>query len=211
MCYGSSNSASKAAEQQQAQQTQNVNQNVGAINDAFSGRQSQYDNYLSALNTSYQSQLNLQNQNASRSLKFSLARGGLTGGSVAADQGGELQKEMGQGEVTAQQQAQGKLAGLESSDQAEKQQMISLAQSGANIGNAGQQVATSLQANLGNAQAALGPDTLGNVFGGITNTISNYNTAAQSRLGLRAAQAYTGAFSNNATTNAGYNGSGTGG
>lgn len=204
MCYGSSNKATTAATQQQADQQSSINQNVASINSAFAGRQSQYDSYLGALNTSYQSQLNLQDQTASRNLKFALARNGQTGGSVAADQGGELQKEMGQGEVTAQEQAQGKLAGLESADQAEKQQMISLAQSGANIGNAGEQVATSLQANLGNAQSALGPDTLGNIFGGISNTITGYNTAAQSRLGLKAAQAYTGPFSNNATTNAGY-------
>lgn len=206
MCFGGTNKSTQAAEQQQAQQTQNINSNVSAIDKAFAGRQGQYDDYLKALNTSYQSQLGLQQQTAARGLKFSLARNGQTGGSVAADQGGELQKEMGQGQITAQEQAQSKLAGLESADQAEKQQMISLAQSGANIGNAGQQVATSLQANIGNAQSALGPDTLGNIFGGVANTVQGYNTAAQTRLGLKAAQAYTGPFSNAANTNSGYKG-----
>ena len=206
MCYGSSNNATQQAQQQQEQQQQNINSNVTAINNAFQGRQSQYNDYLGALNKSYQTQLGTQQADASRGLKFSLARNGQTGGSVAADQGGELQKEMAQGQITAEQQAQGKLAGLESSDSAEKQQLISLAQSGANIGNAGQQVADSLNANLQGAQANLGPNTLGNIFGGISNSISNYNTAAQSRLGLRAAQAYTGPFSNDTSTNAGYKG-----
>lgn len=206
MGFGSTNKASTAATQQQAVQQQQINSNVSAINNAFQGRQGQYDDYLKALNTSYSTQLNQQQADASRGLKFSLARNGQTGGSVAADQGGELQKEMGQGQITAEQQAQAKLAGLKSSDQAEKQQLISLAQSGANIGNAGQQVADSLSSNLEGAQSNLGPNTLGNIFGGVSNSISNYNTAAQARLGLRAAQSYTGAFSNSTSTNAGYKG-----
>lgn len=209
MCYGGGgNSATAAATQQQQQQQQSIDTNVAGINNAFAGRQQQYSDYLGALNKSYTSQLNLQQTNASRGMKFSLARGGQTGSSLAADQGAELQKEMGQGQITAQEQAQAKLAGLQSSDQAERQQMISLAQSGANIGNAGQQTATALSANLGNAQTNLGPDTLGNVFGGIVNTTNAANTAAQTRLGLRAAQAYTNPFSNSATTNSGFAGSG---
>lgn len=203
MCYGGNNAAEQASAQQ-AQQQQSINSNVSAINNAFKGRQGQYDDYLGALNKSYQTQLDQQQADASRGLKFSLARNGQTGGSVAADQGGELQKEMNQGQITAEQQAQAKLAGLKSSDQAEKQQLIALSQSGANIGNAGMQVADSLSANLEGAQKELGPNTLGNIFGGVANTVSNYNTAAQARLGLRAAQAYTGPFSNATTTNAGF-------
>jgi hypothetical protein len=209
MCYGSSNSASTAATTQAAQQQASTNSNIDAINSAFSGRQAQYNNYLGALNSSYQTQLNQQQAQESRQLKFALARGGQTGSSVAADQGSELQREMGQGQITAQEQAQAKLAGLESSDTQEKQQMISLAESGANIGNAAQQTATALQANIQNAQSNLGPNTLGNVFGGIANDITSANTAAQTRMGLKAAQAYTGAFSNNSTGSSGYFGGGT--
>jgi hypothetical protein len=209
MC-GSTSDASSAAAQQQADQQAAVDNSISQINSAFAGRQQQYNDYLGALNSSYQTQLNLQQAQSSRALKFSLARGGLTGSSVAADQGAELQREMGQGTVNAEQQAQAKLASLQSADVASKQQEIALAESGANIGNANQQTATALQANLNNAQANLGSDTLGNAFGGITNTINNYNTAAQTRLGLRAAQAYTNAFSNSSTTSGGYSGSGLG-
>jgi len=210
MCSSSNNSATQAAEQQQATQQANIQQNTAAINSAFANRQSQYTQYLNALNSSYQTQLNQQQANASRQLKFSLSRGGLTGSSVAADQGGELQRELGQGQVTAQEQAQAKLAGLESSDVAEKQQMLSLAASGDNIGNAAQQTATALQANLNNAQSALGPNTLGNVFGNLTNTTNQMNTNYQQRQGLRAAQAYTNPFSNTASTSSGYSSAGGG-
>lgn len=208
MCFGSNNSATQAATQQAQTQQADINNSIGQINAAFANRQGQYNNYLSALNSSYQQQLNLQQADASRGLKFALARSGMTGGSVAADQGGVLQREMGQGTLTAAEQAQAKLAGLQSSDVASRQQQIALAESGANIGNAGAQTATALQANLNSAQSNLGPDTLGNVFGGITNTVSAMNTAAQTRLGLRAAQSYTNPFSNAANTNAGFGGGG---
>jgi hypothetical protein len=210
MCLPNNNSATTAAENQANQQQQNITQNVSAINNAFANRQGQYDQYLAALNTSYQTQLAQQQAQAGRQLKFSLARGGQTGGSIAAQEGGELQREEGQGQVTAQEQAQAKLAGLESSDVAEKQQMISLAESGANIGNAAQQTATALQANLNNAQSNLGPNTLGNVFGNINNTTNAMNNAYQSRMGLRAAQAYANPFSNSTSTAGGYGGAGLG-
>ncbi len=212
MCFNSSSQTAAATAANQATQQQDaINQSVQGINAAFANRQAQYSNYLGAINTSYQTQLAQQQASASRQLKFSLARGGLTGSSVAANQGGELQREMGQGQVTAQEQAQAKLASLQSSDQATKDQAISLAESGASTGNAAQQTATQLSANLQGAQQNLGPNTLGSVFGGLTNTYTSMNNAAQARLGLRAAQAYTNPFSNTASTASGYGGGGTGG
>jgi hypothetical protein len=209
MCFNSSSqTAAKNAANQATQQQDAVNQSIQGINAAFANRQAQYNNYLGAINTSYQTQLAQQQAQASRQLKFSLARGGLTGSSVAANQGGELQREMGQAQVSASEQAQAKLAGLESSDQATRQQAISLAESGANTGNAAQQTATQLQGNIANAQTNLGPNTLGAAFGGITNTYTAMNNAAQSRLGLKAAQAYTMPFSNASNTASGYSGNG---
>jgi hypothetical protein len=205
MCMGGNN-ATQQAEQQQQQQQEAVTGNVNAINSAFANRSSQYSSYLSALNSSYQQQLNLQQAQAARGLKFSLADSGLTGSSVAADQGAELQREMGQATVGAEQQAQAKEAGLQSSDQATRLQMIQLAQSGANIGNAAEQTATALSSNLQNAQANLAPNSLGNAFGGIAQDVSTANTAYMQRQGLRAAGAYTGAFSNTPTSNAGFTG-----
>jgi len=206
MCMKPDNSASNAALQQQKDQQANIDRNVSAINDAFANRQGQYDNYLSALRKSYGTQLDVQQAQAGRGLKFALARGGLTGGSAAASQGAELQREEGQARVGAEEQAQAKLAGLQSSDVASKQQMISLAESGANVGNAAQQTATALAANLNNAEGALAPNTLGQMFGGVTNTITGMNTAAAQRMGLRAAQAYANPFSNSTTTNSGFSG-----
>lgn len=201
MCMSTSNAAAQAQQQQQQQQ-QAINSQIQQINSAFANRQSQYNNYLTALNQSYQTQLNLQQSQASRGLKFALARNGMTGSSVAADQGAELQRENAQGQITAEEQAQAKLAGLESSDVATKNQMISLAEAGGNIGNAAQQTATALQANIQNAQQNLGPNTLGQVFGGVSNTVNSLNTGAQQRLGFRAAYAnpFTSATSGTGNT-----------
>ena len=207
MCMGGgSSNAAAAAQQQVQQQQQTTNANVGAINSAFANRGQQYTDYLAALRQSYQTQLNNQQATAGRQLKFANARGGLTGGSEAAQLGGELQKEMGQGELGAEQTAQAKLSGLESADQAERLQMISLAQGGASIGNAAQETATSLQANIQNAQAGLSPTALGNTFGTIGETTNAMNAGASARLGLRAAQAYATPFSQSSTTNSGFAG-----
>lgn len=185
MCTGS-NSAASEAEQQAQQQQQATNSNVNAINSAFANRSGQYSSYLGALRQSYQTQLNQQQAVASRQLKFANARGGLTGGSESAQLGGVEQQEIGQAELQNEQTAQSKLAGLESADQAERLQMISLAQSGSNIGNAAQETATSLQANIQNAQAGLAAGNVGSAFGGVADTYNNMNTAAAQRSALSA-------------------------
>jgi hypothetical protein len=209
MCMGGGNNAAAQAQQQVQQQQQTTNANVGAINSAFANRGQQYTDYLAALRQSYQTQLDKQQATASRQLKFAGARGGLTGGSEQAQLGGELQQEMGQGELSAEQTAQSKLAGLQSADQAERLQMISLAQGGASIGNAAQETATSLQANINNAQAGLSPTALGNTFGGIADTTNAMNAGASARLGLRAAQAYAMPWSQSSSTNSGFGGGNT--
>jgi hypothetical protein len=61
--------------------------------------------------------------------------------------------------------------------------MISLAQSGGDIGNAAQMTAEGLQANLGNAQGVNAANALGSVFGDVATNATNMNTAAQYRKG----------------------------
>lgn len=206
MCLGGGNSASKQAAAQAAQQTNEINQNVSAINSAFANRQGQYDDYLGALRKSYGTELAKQTASAGRNLKFANARGGLTGGSESAQLGGELQQEEARGAMTAEQTAQAKLAGLKSQDEATRLQLISMAQAGGNIGNAAQEASTALQANIQNAESGLAPTTLGDVFGGLTSNLNTMNQAYQQRLGLRAAQSYLNAFSNSANTNTGFGG-----
>lgn len=189
MC-GGGNSASRAAQAQENQRQATIGKNVSDINSAFSGREGEYANYKTNLQGQYQTELNRQQALAARNQKFSLARGGLTGGSAAADAGTLLGQETAQGTVAAQQGVESGVAKLQASDEATRQQMIALAQSGGDIGNAAIQTAHSLQANLGNAQQTNIPAGLGDVFSGVTSSISDAKNAASLRSGILKGQLY---------------------
>lgn len=189
MC-GSSNQASRAAAQQQAQNAAQQTANVNAINSAFADRGNEYSQYKNALQTQYQTALNQQQAIATRNQKFATARNGLAGGSAATDAGTLLAQEEAQGTVNAQQQVQSNVAKLMANDQATKQQMIALSQAGGDIGNAAQMTAESLQANLGNAQAVNAAQGLGNVFSDTATSYGNEQTAAALRQGVLKGQTY---------------------
>lgn len=207
MCGGGGN-ATAAAQQQEAQRQAAIATNVNGINSAFANRQPQYQQYLGATRNLYQTELGRQQGIASRNLKFATARSGLTGSSVSADQGNELGREMAAGTLQAEQKSQGALSQLQSQDQAERLQMISLAQSGADIGNSATQTADALRANLGTAMSSQTASGLGDVFGGITNSVTNTQNAAMTRRGLQAANAYANPFTRGSAGT--YGGTGTG-
>jgi hypothetical protein len=188
MCGGGNNAAA-AAQAQETQRQAQIGQNVNQINAAFSNRQPQYDKYLAATRNLYQTEVGRQQGIAGRNLKFALARNGQTGGSVAADQGNELGREMASGTIQAEQKAQGALSSLQGQDNAERLQLISLAQSGADIGNAQAQSADALRANLGAAMSGQTANTLGDVFGGLSKNIDTFQNAAMTRKGVNAATA----------------------
>lgn len=189
MCGGGGNAAAAAAQQEQQRQG-TISQNVNQIDSTFANRQPQYDQYLNAQRNLYQTELGRQQGIAARGQKFALARSGLTGSSVAADQGDELGREMAQGSITAEQKAQSGLAGLEGQDNAEKLQLTSLAQSGADIGNAATQSADALRANLGAAMSGSTASGLGDIFGGVTKDVENFNNAAATRRGVNNSNQY---------------------
>jgi len=189
MCFGSPNDASKAAQAQEAQRAAQIASNVTQINSAFKNRGGQYADYAKALQGQYETELNRQQAIAGRNNKFALARSGLTGGSAAVDAGKLLSQDMQRGTVNAQQQVQGATAKLQASDEATRQQMISLAQGGGDIGDAATQTANGLRANIGNATNANAAQTLGNVFGDVATNYTNMNTAAALRRGIYAGSA----------------------
>jgi len=186
MCGGGGNAAA-AAQQTENQRQAQISSSVNSIDSAFANRQPQYDQYLDATRKLYQTELGRQQGVASRNLKFALARNGQTGGSVAVDQGDELGREMAQGTINAEQKAQGALSQLQNQDNAERLQLISLAQSGADIGNANQQATEALRANLGSAMAGSTANTLGDVFGELSKDTQNYQNAAMLRKGVNSA------------------------
>ncbi len=187
---GGSNAAEQAAAAQEAQREQTISGNVNAINGAFANRGGEYASYGKALQDQYQTELNRQQGIAARNNKFALARSGLTGGSAAVDAGTLLGQESAEGTIKAQQAVNSGVSQLQNQDESTRQQMISLAQSGGDIGNAATQTANQLRANAGNASNVNAAAGLGDVFGGVTSSYQNEQTAAALRSGLLKGQTY---------------------
>jgi hypothetical protein len=195
MCLGGGDKAAKKAEQaEQARQSQ-ISSNVAGINRAFAGREPQYAQLGAALRERLNQDLALKRGEATRQTKFALARGGLTGGSAQRDAGKILNREAAEGAINAERMAQKGVADLRAQDEGTRMQMISLAQSGGDIGNAASQAASSLQANLQGARNANMNQGLGDVFGNTAMAYRNQQDAAARRRGLNEATVYANSFS----------------
>lgn len=180
---GTNNSAANAANAADAARQTQIQQSIDAINSAYSTpqRQAQYDQFGNNLNQYYTGKVNDQEAVNARNLKFSVARSGLTGGSAAVDANTQLQKDYTQGLLQASQQAQAGKASLQQSDTNAKNQLISLAQQGGNIGTIPQQVSQAQNAALGTAQNYGNANALGNLFSGTAQIYQNEQTAAANR------------------------------
>lgn len=187
--------AAAQAAQMEAERQATISKNVAGINSAFAGREGQYTDFENALRESLGAKLGQQRDVATRQNKFALARNGLTGGSAAIDAGRTLARENQEGVLNVEHQAQAGAAGLRSADEDTRARLISLAQSGSDIGNAAAQSASMLRANLGTAQNSANVNNLGDMFGGTAQTYRNMQDAAERRRGLQDATTYARAFS----------------
>lgn len=170
------------AEQQEAARQARISTNVAEINKAYGGREQQYADYARALQAKYTGDLNRQYANASRQQKFALAGAGQTGGSLAADQGEELGRQMAEGTISAQSKVNQGEAALRSADEQSRLQLTSLAQAGGDIGNPAIQAGNMLRANLQGANNTT--DALGDVFGSAAASYKAMQEARNLRRGL---------------------------
>jgi hypothetical protein len=194
MCGGGKDKASKAAERAERERQATISRNVASINRAYGGREAQYSDYLSAVQRQLGDEVTRQRADASRQSRFATARGGLTGGSAAIDAGRQLAREGAQASIEAERQAQGAVGRLRSADEDARLNLISLAQSGNDIGNAQDRAAAANRANL---QAARGENLvqgLGSMFAASTRASQAAQEAAALRRGLRSSEIYSGPF-----------------
>lgn len=183
-------SASKAAEQAESERQARINSNVAGINSTFDSREPQYNQFGDALRERLNEGVNLQRQNAERKTKFSLARGGLIGGSQQRDAATTLNREGRDATLAAERQVRSGVSNLRSADEDSRARMIALAQSGNNIGNPASQTASMLRANLGTAEGANSIANLGDLFAGTATTYRAQQDAAERRRGFAEAQVY---------------------
>jgi hypothetical protein len=180
---GSNNNAANAAAASDAARQAQISQSIDSINRAYSSpqRTAQYAQYGSNLKDYYTGQVNQQEAINARNLKFAMARSGLTGGSAAVDSNTQLQQDYTKGLLQASQQAQGGVASLQQSDINAKNQLTSLAASGAYTGAIPTQIAQAQQASIGAATNYGNANALGNLFGGTADIYNREQVAAANR------------------------------
>lgn len=164
-----------AAEAEKGRQ-QSILQSAGSINSTFdsAARQKQYSDYGDALKAYYNTDLTRQHDIAARTLKFAIARGGNTGGSVAVDKGRMLGDEYSAGVLNATRNAQHGVDALRGADEASRSNLLGLAQSGLSLGNVNG-FAGAVAGNR-NAAASIAPQALGDVFSGIGTYVNRSQT-----------------------------------
>jgi len=177
------NKAGEEANRMEQQRRTNIANTTARINDAYRNPQREADiaGFLDATRQFYRGDLDRQHQATQRGLKFALARSGLIGGSVAADQGRTMGEDYQRGILQADRLAQGHANDLRNADEQTRMNLISMAQNGIDDAGAGMQAAQLMQANLAGAQSQLKANTLGDVFGGFGTLIKHSRDAAESR------------------------------
>lgn len=166
MC-GSTNNATRQAERNERERQAQQSASINAINAAFAGRQKDYDDFERAYRTFYTGKLDNQQEKANRELVFAMARGGLTGGSADVDANRLAAKAYQDGILQITGKAASAAGDLRRQDQAEKNNLISLAQAGMDATTAGNNALLSLQGTIDQAKSSIGMDTLGDMFAGL--------------------------------------------
>lgn len=171
--------ANEANRRWQIQQTSN---NINRVFDAPS-RQAQYADFLAATRDLYKQDLDRKNSENNRQMKFSLARSGQTGGSVARDQGTAAGEQYQRGLIEADRLAQGQEADLRSQDEQARSTLLSMAQQGLDSTTAASQAASAMRNNLQAGQGTSMVKGIGDIFGQFGDAYTRSRQDAERRRG----------------------------
>lgn len=131
-------------------------------------RNAMYDQQRNAVTSLNRRDVDRQFQDAERANRFGLARSGLIGGSADIDSNAELQRRANEGLIKSAGIGDQAAADLQTSDERSRQNLISMAQSGIDTGQAAQMALSQLDANSANAASARSGATVGNLFGDLS-------------------------------------------
>lgn len=176
-------SAADVAARMEMERQERIREAQGRINQVFDNPRRARDiaDFVSATRSKLMEDLNRQNTDAARELKFSLARGGLSGGSVNVDQNRRLTDEFNRGLINVEGRAQGAGAQLEAADQDSRARLIQLATSGLDATTAASQAAAGLRSNFENARSQAFGEQLGDQFATIGGFVKNRREEAARR------------------------------
>lgn len=150
----------------EADREQRIEQTTGMIDRIFDSpkRKGQHGDFASALREKLMGELAKRKGDVSRDRKFSVARSGLTGGSVDRDTRSRLGDEFADATVGVERQTQGALSDLKSQDELMRQNLIQQARGGMDATTALRRGTNALQSNVADAANSSRGQLLGDVF-----------------------------------------------
>ncbi|CAB3955825.1 hypothetical protein LMG7053_04817 [Achromobacter ruhlandii] len=148
-------------------------------------RNTLYDQQRKAVTDLNRRDVDRQFLDAERQNRFGLARAGLSGGSADIDSNAELTRRTNEGLIKAAGIGDQAAADLQTADERSRQNLISMAQSGIDTGQAAQMALSQLDANSANAASARSGATVGNLF----SDLSQAYLYGQQQQGARAGAA----------------------
>lgn len=183
----SNNSAQKAAERREREREAQILANTGQVNAIYDSpeRAQQIEEFTSAVRQQYMGELQRQQGINSRQLDFSLARAGQTGGSLDRDQNKELGESFQRGVLRSEQGAQNSAAQLRADDEASRNQMLALVQSGGDVQSALANAAASQRNNLLSAKSTVDVRSIGDAYSGLSDIFSRSKQQSEYRRGLQ--------------------------
>lgn len=178
-----SNRAANEANRAEQQRQDAIKGTQTRVNQVFDSpeRAADISDYVNSLREFYGEDLNRQKTTTDRELKFSLARGGLIGGSTQNDQQAEKGRLYARGLLDIDRKALGAGAELESADQDARARLISLATSGLDSTTAASQASAAMRTNLQSGQSTARAQGIGDIFGSLKPVFDNARDAAQRR------------------------------
>lgn len=147
-------------------------------------RQAQHDDFLRAIREFYTTDANKQKAVADRTMKFSMARSGLSGGSANVDANRQLGEEYTKGLLDAENKAQGAYNDLNSQDEQARLNLLSMVRSGMDTTTAAQRAGAAIQSNAAAAQTDTLANGLGDIFGTTAQNYKRQQEAADRRRGV---------------------------
>lgn len=178
-----STKAADEANRQEQQRQAAIQQSVGSINSVFDDpkRQGQIDDLFDATRTYLTDDLNKQKKNTDRSLKFAMARSGLTGGSANVDAVRRVGEDYTKGALEADRRAQAAAADLRTQDEQARLNLIAMAQSGLDATSGASQAVSAMRNNLATSQSTATAQGLGDTFAQFADLYRKSQDSAEER------------------------------
>ena len=180
---GSTNKASKAAEEAERKRRADIDAANKRIEAIFGSPQRETDilDLESATRQFLQDDLDRKKGDTDRGLKFSLARSGLTHGSVDADQNSRLGDDYLRGILEVERRTKAAGSSLRAEDQQTKNSLFSQVLGGLDSTTASQQAAHALQQNIALTKSSALQQGIGDMFGDFTDIFKNSQVGAADR------------------------------